>query len=610
MHTLDTLKKLDALKIHESTVRHDREYQDFTKYEKMVTSGISSPNEILIFLESSGTRLQDCIYFLELSLKAKRVNFFNAILELSIKKHPNNIHLMYYKAILGNNVYLSNLDLDLFIKSGIFKYMEFAFSYKVSQLKLTKDFESVKGLFNDIINSPLPIGFKKPYLDLFSRITKSMGIRKPDIYDELVIKLIQTFKEKLDLSLHPWYLKLYLRMHMYILQKYDNKIIDIAIKTNNNNQLDLPTAQYNLLHLYNYSTINNIDYDFSSLDPNTLMLLENHPSTLMLRENKRILTHKSKGKKVAILIAGQVRGLIPAQIRLLNSEGYEFDIYISVWENKGFKVPYNLVKEPYYRIFEKTTVDTLFSLGLLGESLYLRYPSILSFLKDNAKVDIHTLKTHQWINTNTQSSVKKVAFVNESQDYLDIVFKEYKLKNMENVALHNQLKMFYMNYNSYLLMCEEEKNTLTQYDYILKLRPDIETQIDIKEIINEIANKQAISADVMRDYDCGDRVAFGNRLIMSQYMMMFKNLHIYQNNPNVMYGCGRFKAHAPIDYQVVSSGGQIYRSKHLGVKNFIDLDIIPNETIFEILLRDAKNRGFDDVDKKLFENLGINIQHS
>lgn len=608
MNQLDVYKKLDSLKIQESIAGVDRKYQGFAKYEKMIISGVSSPDEVVQFLESRGTSLQDCIHFLELSLKLRRVNFFNNILDLSIKKYPDNIHLMFYKAIFGDTKDLKDVDLDLFIDSGIFKYMEFAFSQKVSRLKITSDFARVESLIHYITNSSLPIGFKKPYLDLFSRITKSMGVRRANDYDELVGKLINLFHNSLDLRAHPWYLRLYLRMHMYTLKNYSDQIFRMVCTSNEGDILDLPTSQYNLLHVYNYNKINNLNYDFSFLDQKTLTLLENHPSTSMLNMNKHNLTHQPKNRRIAILIAGQIRGLSPEQIQLLNAEGYEFDIYMSVWENKGFKIPYNLVKEPYYRIFEKSTVDILFSLGLLGESLYLRYPSILSLLQDNIKVEVDTLHNHQWLNRGVNNSIKNIYFANESQENLDNVFESFKLKKMENVALYNQLKMFYMNYNSYLLMRQHESNAQNQYDYILKVRPDVAVQIDIGSIVDEIDGKQAVSADVMRDYDCGDRVAFGNRLIMSQYMMMFANLHIYQNNPEVMYGCGRFKVHAPIDYQVVSSGGQIYRSKHLGVKNFIDLDVIPNGVLFDILLKDARERGDDDVDKKLFARLGINIE--
>lgn len=598
------VQKLDYLKIFEDIDNFDRKYRNFESYVKTIQSGLDSPDKLVDFLQKNGS-LKDCVFFLEQSLKYRRVNFYDEILDMASIKYPNNLHLLFYSSIFGSKLKNDNSDLDRMIDSNIFKYMEFALSQKIILAPINDDLVEIKLILQKIKDVKLPTLYKKPYLNLFSRFLKTGGYKRTANYTLLLEKLSNLVDTEMNVYDSAWYVRLYIRLFMSLIKDYEKNMYQKVYQQLMVENLDVPTARYNMLHLYNYANINNIDVDFSFIDEVNMKLLNEHPSTKMLNKNKDFLKNKKGNGKVAILIAGQIRNLTEGQIRIINTQQYEIDVYISAWEYKGFKVPYNLVPEPYYRIFPKDIVDILYQQGLLGDSLYQRYPSLLKLLKDGMKVDVDVLKTHQWISGCNTYKVKDVSIFSEEERVLDDVFSHFKLKKMENVAMNNQLKMFYMNYNSYLSMCKEESNNGYMYDYILKVRPDIMMDINLDSIIHEVGNKQVISADVMRALDCGDRVAFGKRAIMSQYMMMFENLHIYQNSSKTMFGCGTFKAHSPIDYQIVSSGGQVYRSAYIGVDNFVDLDIIERESMIGLMLQDAQMRGMDKVDEILFNQICV-----
>lgn len=598
------MQKLDYLKISEDIDNFDRTYRNFEQYVNIIQSGVGSPDKLVDFLQKNGN-LKDFIFFLEQSLKCRRVNFYDEILEIAINKYPDNLHLLFYRSVFGSKSKNDDLDLDRMIKSNIFKYVEFALSKRIISAPIGSDLTEIKLVLQKIKDTKLPAMYKKPYLELFSRFLKTGSYQRASNYNTLLAKLLDLVNTEMDVYSSAWYVRLYIRLFMSLNKDYEPTMYKKTYEQLMIESLDLPTARYNMLHLYNYANINNIDVDFSFMDKRTASLLDEHPSTKMLVKNKNHLKDKKSNKKVALLIAGQIRNLAEGQIEIINSDECEIDIYIATWEYKGFKVPYNLVPEPYYRIFPRDVVDALYEQGILGDSLWQRYPSLLQLLKDGIKVDTDVLRQHQWIGNCKNYTVKEIAVFGEEEYILDEVFAKFKLKKMSNIAMNNQLKMFYMNYNSYLLMCKEERTSESVYDYVLKVRPDITMRIDLDSIIRETKDKQMVSADVMRALDCGDRVAFGKRAIMSQYMMMFENLHIYQNSSKTMFGCGSFKAHAPIDYQIVSSGGQVYRSAYMGVGDFVDLDIIPKEKLIQLMLNDAHQRGVDKVDEMLFNQIGM-----
>ena len=584
----------------------DREARNLEYFNELIKNGRSA-QDLFKYLKSDNVHLTDFMYFLDVSHSSRRVDVYDEVLRLAFKKFGVNAHLAYRQAKFGKLNYINSEQIiDILVKSNVFKYIELGLNHKAKSLNIDINLVEVQNLFEQIKATNLPEVFKFPYIEIFSGVVRTMKSRKPDGYDLRVNKLIDLFKIYLGEFKHPWHLRLFIRLHMAILKNYDSELYISAYKALQSDVYDLPTAKLNLLHLYNYYHINNLKVEDKFLDEYTERLIDNHPSTILLRSTMQSLEQKSsKRKKIGVIVAGQIRGMKSGQLFLKNAEGYEFDVFIACWEKKGFKIPYNVVAGPYYRIFDKDIVEVFYAEGILGNQLYQRYPSIERLLLEGVKVDKKPLENHKWVSDEANYSIKNVSTYSEDEGILEHIFDEFRLKQMSNNAMNNQLKMFYMNYCGYQSLCEEEDKSQETYEYIIKVRPDMEMSIDIDCTIKELEGKQAVSVDVLRPYDCGDRIAIGNRIIMGQYLKMFENLNIYQNQPKKMFGCGVFKAHAPIDYQIVSSGGQVYRSKYVENGEYIELDLVDRDILISGMLEDAKARGLDNIDIRIFESLGV-----
>ncbi|MGM8898071.1 MULTISPECIES: hypothetical protein [unclassified Psychrobacter] len=584
----------------------DREDRNLVLFTDLIKKG-ESAIRLFEYLNSREAHFNDYIYFLDLSFSHRRVDVYDEVLRLAFQKFESNSHLAYYQVLFGKYKYLSNDELiENLLSSNIFRYIERGLVYKVKLLSSSIESDEVKNYFELVESTNLPKSFKSPYIEIFSHVVKTMDGKRRKNYELDANKLINLFNLYLADFKHPWYLRLFIRIYMSTLKGYDPELYKKAYNAYQHDMYDIDTAKYNLLHLFNYYNINNLEVEDTFLDESTRHSLEDHPSTLLLRSTKQNTRIRPiRKKKVGVIIAGQIRGTKNGQLNFSNSDEYEFDVFISCWEKKGFKIPYNVVTKPYYRIFDQDIVKLFSHEGVLGSHLYQRYPSIEKLLLEGSVVKDSLIKKNKWISEGTNYSIKNVRTYSEADSELNKVFKEYKLNKMSNNAFNNQLKMFYMNYCGYQTLCEEEDRLQESYEYIIKVRPDMEISIDIASIMSELEGKQAVSADVLRSYDCGDRIAVGNRIIMGQYLRMFENLSLYQNQPNTMYGCGRFRAHSPIDYQIVSSGGQVYRSKYVEHGDYLELDVVDRGLLIDGMLEDAKSRGFDDTDYRIFEAFGV-----
>lgn len=584
----------------------DRENRELDLFINFIKKG-QSATSLLDYLSTTNAHFTDYIYFLEIAFSHKRVDVYDELLRLAFQKYGSNPHLAYYQVLFGKYKYLSNDKLiDILLSSNVFRYIERGLAFKVKTLSSSINNHEVKDYFELVKSINLPKSFKSPYIEIFSHVVKTMdGIRR-ESYESDVRAFIGLYNIYLGDFKHPWHLRLFIRAYMSILKSYGSELYK---KVYNAYQLDIydtQTAKFNLLHLFNYHRINNKVVEDNFLDGSTRKSLESHPSTILLQSTeKNIQMRPIRRKKVGVIIAGQIRGVKDYQLNFTNCDEYEFDVFISCWENKGFKVPYNVATKPYYRIFDKDIVKLFSNEGVLGHQLYQRYPSIEKLLLEGSIVKYSLIEKNKWISDGVNYSIKGIRTYSESENELNKVFEEYELNKMSNIAFNNQLKMFYMNYCGYQALCEEEDITNESYEYIIKVRPDMEINIDIASIINELEGKQAVSADVLRSYDCGDRIAVGNRLIMGQYLRMFENLSLYQNQPKTMYGCGRFRAHSPIDYQILSSGGQVYRSEYVQHGDYLELDLVDRDLLINGMLKDAEVRGFDNIDSRIFESLGI-----
>lgn len=588
--------------------RIDRESRELDLFIDLIKKG-QSATSLFDYLTTPNAHFTDYIYFLELAFSHRRVDVYDELLKLAFKKYGPNPHLAYYQALFGKYKYLSNDKLiDALLSSSIFRYIERGLAVKVKTLSSSINLNEVREYFELTKSINLPRSFKSPYIEIFSHVVKTMdGIRREN-YESDVREFIDLYKVYLGGFKHPWHLRLFIRAYMSILKDYDSEFYEEVYKAYRHDLYDAQTAKFNLLHLFNYHKINRKIVEDNFFDESTRKSLENHPSSKLLQSTqKNIQLHPIRRKKVGVIIAGQIRGIKDFQLNFTNCDDYEFDIFVSCWEKKGFKVPYNVATKPYYRIFDRDIVQLFSNEGVLGKQLYQRYPSIEKMLLEGAKVKHGVIAENEWISEGVNYSIKDISTYSEDESELDKVFEEYKLNKMSNIAFNNQLKMFYMNYCGYQALCNEEDAASESYEYIIKVRPDMEVDIDIAGIANELEGKQAVSADVLRSYDCGDRIAVGNRLIMGQYLRMFENLHLYQNQPKTMYGCGRFRAHSPIDYQIVSSGGQVYRSKYVQHGDYLELDVVDRDILISGMLKDAKDRGLDDIDNRIFESLGIHL---
>ena len=584
----------------------DRDSRNLSVYTDLIRSG-QSAESLIDYLNNDITSFHDYIYFLDMAYANRRIDIYDDLLKIAFERFGSNSYLAYSQARFGNYKYLDDDEIiNILLDSSMFKHIEFGLVLKARLLSTSIDSNDIQDYFKLTKSVNLPKSFKSPYIEIFSRVVKTMGRKRPKSYELGVNRLINLFESYLSKFQHPWYLRLYIRMYMSILKIYDNKLYAQAYEAYQNDLYDNPTSKFNVLHFFNYYRLNELAVNDSFLDDETRKSLQNHPSTIMLQDTIRDINSRPvKTKKVGVIVSGQIRGIQEEQLSFKNSNGYEFDVFIACWEKKGFKIPHNVVPNPYYRIFDRDIVDIFNNQGILGDQLYQRYPSIEKILLEGSFVNEELIKEHAWITSDTDYSIKNVTTYSEDEDVLKHIFDKYDLKQMPNNAMNNQLKMFFMNYCGYQALYEEETKQHESYDFIIKVRPDMIVDIDIDKVIKELENTQAISADVLRSYDCGDRIAIGNRVIMGQYLKMFENLSLYQNNPKTMFGCGKFKVHAPIDYQIVSSGGQIYRSKYVQHGDYLELDIVDRDILISGMLEDAKARGLDNIDIRIFESLGV-----
>lgn len=598
-------KMKEEILLRDSLNNTDYFKQNLKKFEKKVISG-EGLETLYCYLNQDNISIGIFKVFLDLSLKIKRKDVYSRVLSIAFVKFGKNEHIAFYDLSFSDSRLIDRSEaVSMLLNSKIPRYKEMGLLNSLEDIKPYKNFKEVIDFFILVDSKELPLYYIKPYLKIFSIITKSMTNRKNINHDNIIEGLLSYFKNNLDIYEHPWYLRLYLRLHMYLLLDYDQDLVLNASKALEKDVYNIPTSQYNLLHIINYHRINHKFIDTNVLNKDFIELINNHPSSKQLTISVNDISNAPiKKNKIAILISGQIRGLNAEQIKIINNEGYTFDIFIATWEKKGFKIPYNILPNAYYRVFPKSVVDIFSEEKILGNILYQRYPSILSLLEQGANVSKAIILNHQWTNEIENSEVKSFEIYSEGE-MLDKHFKDFGIEKTDKAVLNNQSKMFYMNYKALGLLRKQEDITNEKYEYIIKVRPDLEVEIDIGNIVKETEHTQVIAVDVMRDIDCGDRVAIGKRLIMEQYLRMFENLSIYQNDSKVMFGCGTFKAHAPIDYQIVSSGGQVYRSKYLEIGDYNELELIDYDLLVNAIRSDAVSRGLDDTDKRIFNKLNI-----
>lgn len=216
----------------------------------------------------------------------------------------------------------------------------------------------------------------------------------------------------------------------------------------------------------------------------------------------------SSGKKVAVFITGQSRNFEESinSIKLaLKNIKYDCDIYISTWKFVGG----NIVDENrLLRYLQLKDVRYLNGMGLSNKDIV---DLINKYYKKNKALNVSDALFREHLN-----DCSKNININIKDDF------EFPYNEMSNPE-----KMYY--HNSFWIRTLGREYFLEKYTYILKIRPDINIDLDFINDFN-LEENQIITEDMngwmFREWGVG----IGDQIIYGRTLAMIHILNVYKSN--------------------------------------------------------------------------------
>lgn len=289
--------------------------------------------------------------------------------------------------------------------------------------------------------------------------------------------------------------------------------------------------------------------------------------------------------RIAVCLSGQLRGYKTTfeNINDILSKHFDFDIFISTWSNVGCRMPYPLTAAD--RVFKndfliefKNTIST----GLLSwEEFQSLYPSLISLIESQNDIDEEFIY-------NAFRSARKV--------YIDI-------EDEKDVSIpDNQSKMYYKIERCFENI-ERASESIVDYDFILRARPDRKLKIDDIDFMSEstgAAPGDKLYLDMpaaihfFKGMTVGDTLAFGRPELIKTYSKFYSN---FKSNGGVI------RAHNDLAYYLYSLGISTSMS---GIEpvGFFNPDLSDADILLAIQ-KDSKGRA-SKVDKVFINSLSGN----
>jgi hypothetical protein len=272
------------------------------------------------------------------------------------------------------------------------------------------------------------------------------------------------------------------------------------------------------------------------------------------RNLKKISLSKTT-RKVALIIAGQHRtddSSFSALSDFFNRDDLVVDVFLSSWKNRA---PFNIRPEQLVRILENSALDWLRSNEVsLDEKLAENLRSHFDGKSD--AIDPESLKSaFSWANS------VKLNLDDETE-------KKF-------IFMSNPEKMYY--HNSFWFR-SSPKSVFSEYDLVLKIRPDVEfIKIDIDEIFDDLDCSSFITEDsdgwIMRNwgFGVGDQVVIGGGEAMSNLMGFYNKESGYEREITSLL-CSKilrvpsYMGHVNLGLKAIEKGFEVLSNKYFRIR--------------------------------------------
>ncbi|WP_373451516.1 hypothetical protein ACEN41_06180 [Campylobacter bilis] len=240
--------------------------------------------------------------------------------------------------------------------------------------------------------------------------------------------------------------------------------------------------------------------------------------------------HLKSSQKVALCISGAMRG-IEWEVNLkkvIESFPFNVDVFLFTWNSEFLWPGLNGAGGSWAkRLLNKELLDIIPEQIMHRNNLKNYFPHVFFKLNQEYSIPINLEKLPK------TDIIKKIIVKNQDQ-----FLKKYGL-NLDNIFI-NISKIWYANYELLKsIICYEAENNF-QYDFIIKVRPDLEYNINfsIEDLDKMHLNDLMIKHHESLNGGLNDNFAAGRRCVMEIYLSLWKygflnkSINFFKDFPN------------------------------------------------------------------------------
>lgn len=267
--------------------------------------------------------------------------------------------------------------------------------------------------------------------------------------------------------------------------------------------------------------------------------------------------------KVAICFFGQVRAFERAsRVISINNNSVDFDIFCSVWKERGFRFPNTKHAGHLNRVMPSKLVDVISEFGMEKNFLY-KYPSIKNLLETSSKMKIDEEILRSYFGENLVSFE-----IEEEEDVIEGSNWRFYEENLCQ-DLKNQIKKLYKIYRAYNLMCSSMEEKCEYYDLVVMVRPDASINIELSDndLLSISSGRLLCSRSTILPgsnvFHMDDKCVLGNVHSIGRYSGFFDDYDEFLTSKPTQPKAAKFAHNSSFEY-CVQHGVQFHSNDTVG----------------------------------------------
>ncbi|ECR2004517.1 capsular biosynthesis protein, partial [Campylobacter jejuni] len=311
--------------------------------------------------------------------------------------------------------------------------------------------------------------------------------------------------------------------------------------------------------------------------------------------------HLKSPKKIALCISGAMRG-VEWELNLkkvIESFQFDVDVFLFTWDSKFLWPGLNGAGGNWAkRLLDETLLKSIPREIMHKNNLKQYFPNVFSKLNQEYSV---RLDAERLENIN---NIKRVIIENQ-EDFL----KKYPLDR--NNLFINASKIWYSNYQLLKSLVQYEAENNFQYDFIIKVRPDVEYNINFsidkleKLYINDLMIKhhESLYGGLNDNFAAGRRGAMEIYLSLWKYGFLNKSIDFFKNFPNFN------SAHNLLQQFCSLMKINCICLESNTIKNFYFVDFIPPNFTKELKLDCKRIKNNIELEEKLSSSIDFLLKY-